>query len=113
MSKPPQKRVNTSLLYRARDDPVKDGLANSRAIYKSPDPRILLFRLLVVSSSRLASLRRAARGVMRGGGASRRRRALPLWRGACDEQSERKESDLSIALGEQLDRLLDCKNSPW
>src|SRR5216684_3370108 len=27
MSKPPKKRVNTLLLYRERDDPVKDGLA--------------------------------------------------------------------------------------
>ena len=26
----PKKRVNTSLLYRERDDPVKDGLANWR-----------------------------------------------------------------------------------
>src|SRR2546430_7991307 len=32
MSKPPKKRVNTSLLYRERNDPVKDGLANWRTL---------------------------------------------------------------------------------
>jgi hypothetical protein len=32
MSKPPQKRVNTLLLYRERDDPVKERLAKGRAI---------------------------------------------------------------------------------
>ena len=35
----PKKRVNTSLVYRERDDPVKDRLAKgARAIFAKPRP---------------------------------------------------------------------------